>query len=266
MKPLVVPQCELFQECAMVLEESLRPMHYRDLSLQAIKRLGYRESQVSMFRVIEDVREKMLVKGRFGTGYLGKPHCLAFKKQWFKTAQLEMFHVDSVLIPSSAMAGFNGALEALMRAPHMLQRSTRANLYVRNQAIARGLVIEKHVAAWFRASWPEFFCKPNNQSNWRKPCPHDFKLKVGGRTLEIDVAGPNRHGVYGNVFGKKRVDLHLLCRMVNDGIVWEGVVTGRNFNAHIVPENSLSPKRMVVWLNTLKSGHEYDLIAQAVKH
>jgi hypothetical protein len=81
---------DLFERISFELEQALVPVRFglghRQLVVAALLRLGVRPDAQQSYdwpRQIEDVREKMLARRRFGCFYLGAPHCLAAKQWWF---------------------------------------------------------------------------------------------------------------------------------------------------------------------------------------
>lgn len=258
MTDFVPSDSELLPACADVLTERLVPIHYSDLTEMAIRKIGYQISRINMFRTIEDVRERLPRKRDLGVFYTSAPACLMAKKSWFPSMQLPLLNPDFVVIPGSATCGYLGAFESLMRDKHM-EDHWHGNVMSKNRNRARGLVIEKHVSEWFRLKWPGMYEMPDNNGIWEKSCSHDFKLIVGGKKYLVDVAGLGRNGYQSN---KKSTDIHLLCRIDGDNVVWEGVSSGKRLSEICMPEEAKSPISMVVWLNCHASGIDYDSIVR----
>ncbi len=255
---------QLFAGCSQVLDQNLVPLHYRALTAQSLRIMGMDTRLCDLDLLAEDVREKMLVPGRHSTIYTGKPDCLAAKRGWFfgVADTLSLFREDDCIhIPGNASSGIQGTIEALMRLPHMIAKHTSQTNPARISGAARGLVIEAHVADWFRAHGPAFFVAPDNAGQWTVPCDHDFKLKIGTRLLKVDIAGPRIDGSFGRSAYKSPVNLHLLCQVKGQGVEWTGVVRGEEFEPDIMPENILSPRRMSVWLNCLSAGLDYNSLS-----
>ncbi len=263
MRPDVVPQRPLFTAAARVLEQAQMPLHYKDLTRRAVQALGLALTEINLGKVMEDVREQMLLAGRHGSFYLPRPYCLGGLRRWFRNPQSELFHTDRVRIKGSAMRGRLGAYEALMRGPFMLDKTISGDVMKRNMARARGLVVEQHVVGWMLENWPEFVLPAENEGQYERPCNHDLRLEVSGRIIKVDVAGKSfLTDTYGAPrFGKIRADLHLLCCENGSDVLVEGIQRGTEFGEHIVPEQATSPVTLVVWLNCLKEGLPYaDLI------
>jgi len=260
----VVPMPKLFQACSKVLDDNKRPMHYRGLTLAGLQKLGRSKEGVNWTRQIEDVREKMLEAGQYGTFYLGKPYCLAAKRDWFITdrffapiGQSQRISIDPGLIETVTF-------EALMRQPYMQKKNPFANEGRRLAALAKGLAIEAPVKQFFREQWPDFYLQPDNEGKWTIPCDHDFWLLVDGYRWKIDVCGPNQYEEYRNPGqGKKSVAFHLLCRRESGYIIWEAVHKGENFQGTVTLENAISPLVFIVFLNCYKYGVPYDELKQA---
>lgn len=254
---MIIPSTvDLLPVCSHILEEELRPIHYKDLSIKAVEKMGLSVDDVVMYRTIEDVREKLPAVKRYDVVYTGAPHCLMAKKRWFIPTLL---HVDSILIPGHVSSGCNGAFEALMRDSHMLYKYGRTEKTVSKRA--NGLVIERHVADWFASKWPEFYREPDNYKQWQRPCQHDFKLEIDGKVHLVDVASPTEHSYHSH--NKLSTHLHLLCKISPNGqdIIWESVMPGKYFLDGRLPEEGRSPHNMVVWLNCHKSGVDYTLFS-----
>ncbi len=261
---------KFFEVCRSVLEQELRPIHYAALTEKALTKLGLTRRDVNWSRQIEDVREKMLLAGRYETFYTGAPHCLAGFRWWFEGDQLRLLNPSKgIEIPGSASDGVNGAFEALMRSPDMKIKTNAPTEWVMKSR-ASGLVIEKHVASWFEQNWPEFYRSPDNNGQWSLVCDHDFKLEINGKVYKVDVTGKRLNGNYGNPgAGKKTIDFHLLCEVVGRNVLWRSVYLGRNYKNIISPEGQLFggmwPERMVVWLNCLRDNIDYTAIKETFR-
>lgn len=261
-KRFIPSATQLLDACCEVLDAEQRPMHYLDVTELAISRLGLRAEDVDIYHTKEDVREKLPMRKDLGVVYIGKPHCLLARKSWFAKTQPMLINVDWIRIPGSLSAGITGAFEALMRTAYMINKRPELSEYSKNRNRATGLVLQEHVAQWFKNNWPEFYRDADNFENWQKGCDHDFKLIVDGRTLKVDVAGIGASGQY--KAGKAKTDLHLQCKPFGDDVIWEGVVTGKQFDAGTAPVSAMSPVNMVVWLNSIKYGVDYDSLVSMI--
>lgn len=261
---------ELFPVCRDILKKELKPIHYTDLTAKALQYLGLTENDVNWQRQIEDVREKMLLAGQYKTFYIGKPYCLAGLRWWFESDQLRLINpTTGIKIPGDASAGADGAFEALMRDPNMKIKTT-APIERIAKVRTSGLVLEKHVAYWFKKNWPVFYLPPDNERQWATPCNHDFKLKIKNNIFKVDVTGKRLNGNYGNPGeGKRAVDFHLLCEIIGPDVLWHSVYRGSDYKKIIIPEgqsfNGMWPERMIVWLNCLRDGIDYQAIKSFLK-
>lgn len=249
---------DLFPTCVDVLTRAMVPIHYAELTRMALIRLGVRDSQTEFRKEIENVREKLLIAGQRGTFYTGAPLFAGALRHWFVSDAQLSFSVDYIEIGGSAQAGAEGAFEALMRSPSMvIHNASLANTERLNRVRSSGLVLEKHVALWFKRNYRQFYEEAENAGAWTRPCDHDFVLSVNGRKFKVDVAGPDDRGMYGRRGKKHPTDIHLACRIVGDNCVWEGVIRGNGFNESIDPRSIFSPTAFVVWLNCAKAGIDY---------
>lgn len=266
-----LPMTEFFTICKDVLKRELRPIHYVELTQKALGVMGLTKKDVNWQRQIEDVREKMLRLGQFESFYIGKPYCLGGLRWWFIGEQLRLFNPSSgIIIPGNASDGADGAFESLMRDPYMKAKHLSPNDPRIARGRASGLVLEKHVAHWFKRNWPELYLPPDNEGKWEQDCPHDFKLRVNGKVFNIDVSGPHqKNGQYGNPgYGKKKVDFHFLCEIIGQDVLWRSVVQGRDYTEYIFPEGetfrNIWPERIAVWLNCYKNGIDYQAIKSII--
>ena len=256
-----IPMKEMFNTCSQILDRELTPIHYKTLTEMALQELGVNPTFVNIQRQIEDVREKMLCTGRFDTVYVPSPFCLGAKKLWFARPLLISPDDEAVVIPGHAQHGAEGAFEALMRDGEMIQKNPHASIERVKMARAKGLVLERHVAGWFKENWAGFYRPPDNEGQWKHPCDHDFKLTIDGQIWKVDVFGPNAKGNFadpGN--GKRKVDLHLACEIIGQNALWRSIFTGKEYSGKLTLATGISPKRMVVWLNCLRDGIDYDTI------
>jgi len=248
----------LFNACADILAAHRRPIRYDALTYMALKSLGISRNDADFNKEKENVREKMLIAGRYGALYTYKPLYCGVLAHWFTTSeQMEML-LDVVHIPGSATAGSVGAMEALMRVEHMeVHNQALIGSELRMEALANGLVLEKHIAFWFDENYPDMYSDADNSGNWRRPCNHDFKLTVGKRTYRIDVTGPDRHGEHGKRGKKRPTDIHLLAEISGSECLWTGVTKGEHFVDRLDPATVFSPVAFLVWLNCHKHGIDY---------
>ena len=252
--------------CYQVLKRKLIPIHYANLAEIALNDLGLSKKDGDWQRQIEDVREKMLLKGRLDTFYTGKPCYLGAIRWWFDDNQLRLAHpTDGIWIAGSASLGMDGAFEALMRDPYMKIKKPVPRERVA-RARANGLVVEKHVANWFKQNWPEFYLPPDNEYFWETPCDHDFKLRIDQSVFKVDVSNKSLSGKYGNPGqGKRKVDFHLICEVIDKDVLLKAVFTGKNYDTQIYPDvNGVCPERMIVWLNCIQGGLDYSAICQHI--
>ena len=261
---------ELFPVCSAVLDEYITPMHYRDLTMLAVRKLGYDESKLNMFRQIEDVRERLprAVRRDYGVVYAGSPFSLMAKRSWFPVIRPALINVDfidrPVVMPASIPIAVEGAKEALMRAPYM--QSHGNDLEMRNFLRAKGLIVEAHVKSWFRKMYPDFYREPSNHNRWDKPAPEDFFLNIGGQWWPVDVASPGRSGKYGSM--KRPTRIHIVCSINSAGVVvLEGVLNGELWKEtpQFSPEITVSPYVLLARLNCQCVGIDYASLLDAIK-
>jgi hypothetical protein len=132
-----------------------------------------------------------------------------------------------------------------------------------------GLINEANVSHWFRQKWPSLWVEKSNANDYAEWSCDDFRLMVGGELRSVDVMGPNQHDEYRNPGGGKRpATYHVLCRMDEDGIVWERVVRGADFSKtdKAIPECvGLTAVQMTVYLNCVAGGIDYGTLRRAAE-
>ena len=256
----VAPMEELFHECFRVLQQEFCPLHYAELTEKALANLSLSKNDVNWVRQVEDVREKMLQTGQYGSFYIGKPLCIGGLRCWFEKRQLSLFKpTEGIFIAGNVSAGIEGAFEAVMRSPFMIKKYPSASDERRMFALAQGLVIEQHISKWFQAQYPNFYQHSDNYHQWQRPCDHDFKLCLDNRAFKVDVTGKRLNGKFGNPGkGKKTTDLHLVCEVIDDAVRFISVIPGKHYSGEIFPEkDGIPPERMIVWLNCVKNKLPY---------
>jgi len=256
---------DIFEECLLVLRERIAPIRYTTLAEEALARLHLTKDDVNWGRQKEDVREKLLLAGRFGTGYLGTPHCVAFLRSWLPPSTLSMLNSGTpITIPANLGAAEDAAFEGFMRNKHMLVK-TNAPLERVMRGRARGLITERHVFRWFYAKWPDLVLQPTNEGQWDTAVDHDFRLVMDKRVFKVDVAGEHRDGSYGLTRGKHITDLHILARIEANTVIMEGFVPGQQF-IHLQSAWESSPiTTLIFYLNCVTANLPYHLFKQQVR-
>ncbi len=252
-----LPMPTLFRSCREVAEACIAPLHYTELTRLAFERLGVSKDRVNWSRQIEDVREKLLVAGQHGFGYVGSPHCLAYLKEWV-SQQAMLNPLSPIRLSANLEASERAVFEGLLR-KFLDKTGARPETIARSRA--RGLLIQEHVRSWFTAKWPKMVLPPDNEGEWERPCDHDFKLNVNGRVLRVDVAGPRATGDYGRPQGggKKGTDVHIIASIVDDSVAIHGFVPGRGFADTFTAWDTQPICRMAFWLNCAKLQLDYSL-------
>lgn len=241
-------------------------MHYAELTRLALVNLT--AGPDDLFRAKEDVREKMLLAGRYGTAYTGQPECFGIVRDWFPSPQTPLLNLDArtIRIAGSASSAEMAAFEAVMRARHMIQKHPNADPEKRFRGLARGMAIEHHVSPWFRDKWPGLYRDAENKGVWHEWCSHDFRLDLPSirRMVEVDVMGPLGDGDFGVPNGKQRVDIHVMASIDGDDVILHGFRPGPQLSDRFAAENTMPPQMLIVWLNCESIGIDYREIAARI--
>jgi hypothetical protein len=248
----------VFATCDVILNDSLCPLHYRILTDAAIKRIGTDPSSLNLTAQYEDVREKYCQ--RKGVKYVPRPHCLIYLDKWLPKPNLINPFGDykiSCNIHDSIIA----FQEGLLRDKYMVNKHDIPDKS-RSMKRAIGLLIQHHVSNWFECNWPDMFIKPDNEGIYNRPCSHDFKLKVDGRLLLVDVMGKDYKGKY-DLGDKHPVDIHIFGYTDKElnTITIDGYKCGVDFINHSALE-SRPIQWMIFRLNTYKHGYDWQLFKQ----
>ncbi len=266
----------LFQAAVEVLTAERCPLHYAALTQRALGLLGAPHAGIlrdagALRKNAENVREKLLARGRAGTLYLGGAWASGALQRWFRSASSQgaLFGSipgrDTVCIPGHATAAAEGAYTMLMRADYLEDKYASVDPDRRARGRARGYILESQVVSWFATHYPRFYRPADNHRQWAQWCAHDFKLALPSRVLHVDVAGPSLRGPYLASPHKQVTDVHLLCRLQDDHCVFEGVLRGSAFTGAMTPATAGSPVNFLVWLNCLSRGLPYDAWCAAAR-
>lgn len=250
---------ELFPACVRVLRRELRPLHYRTLTNLAYAELG--RVRNGERRPEEDVREKLLQSHNRGTFY-ATPYGVL--REWFDPPDAALpLEVRAITIAGSAYLGYLACREALMRSEHMLQK-TNAPKERLMQGRASGFAIQQHVTAWLQEGWPELYREASNHGVWTRPARDDCRIAGGGKTYDVDVAGPHLNGKFGPSRGKEKADVHILARLAGRNVEVCGWLPGRWFEGELDAEDAWRIDSLCVFLNCLREGIDYAAISRAV--
>ena len=117
-----ITEHKLFSACSHVLDEAIAPIHYAELTRRAMAMIGV--DHYDMRRRKEDVREKMLEKGRFGSMYNAR--CEGIKTEWILRESLDRQRLllvgDPFDIKYSDAIAKTAESEAACRQPHMVNK------------------------------------------------------------------------------------------------------------------------------------------------
>jgi hypothetical protein len=242
-----VSNTDLFPACSEVLDRALLPLHYRDLTIAGLHLLRVPIQTVNMVRQMEDVREKMLEAGRFGTAYLPAPHCMGYKRSWLPAPMPALINtMTPIQIASNIQASEDALYEGLRRNPYMINKYN-IPWDSRARKRSRGLLIESHVRQWFQQRYPNLYQPPANHQRWQQPCDHDFQLVVYGKAHKVDVMGPALDSTLQFAAGKHITDVHLVAGIQGNAVMLYGGGLGKDF-AHI---NDLDTTRSILPLLTM---------------
>lgn len=260
------------QSCALELERALCPLHYEEYARRGLLAMGVKEYELSLQSLkpskphwsrleewAEDLREKA---NCFDDVEYVKP--LMVKRSWFHSLQLT-FNTDPQVIRISFEGARLAAFETAMRLP-WLENKTNAPEEVHAMAAAGGYALEVPVRLYFGHEWPTMYREADNHDEWPEGCNHDFQLAlppVRGREriFRFDVWGPSKKtNTYCVPKGKRPTDFHLQCRGDARGVLWESVLRGKDFRKDAFPIQNMSPARLIVYLNCIKHGFDYEAI------
>ncbi len=264
----VIYQRDLRPVCGRILDEEIRPIHYADLTRMAINRVG--RNGVDFTKVKEDVREKILMAGLDGCGYIGAPYCYAFKKKWIKGDQAVLNFEEPIPVPVTVSSSTAGACETIYRFKHMIHKPT--GTYIPIDEAEPGVVkfrieraiVEQNVSDYFKQNWPKLWMPPSNDKKYKKPASDDFRIRVKNYIYNFDVFTPGRNGKGGLVKWKRPAHIHVMAEYDDDGVNIRGFTTGQLFSSHQWSPEEIYPfHQLVFWLNCMQDDMPYDKIRDA---
>lgn len=261
----VIRQNDLRPLCDKILEREVRPMHYADLTKEAIKAAGLHNGY-NVDKIKEDVREKILVAGLDDSGYVGTPYCLAFKRSWVKRNQAKFNFDEPITVPVTVSSSTAGACETVFRYRYMLQKNTmeferideasEGNVQFR----MRRLIIEHNVSDYFKKRWPKLWLPASNNKKYKTSAPDDFRIKVEGSKLNIDVCTPDKEGKVGKVNMKKEAWVHVVAENPQDELNIVGFIPGKMFKGSRWSIGELYPiNQLIFYLNCVDAGIPYSI-------
>lgn len=236
----------MFTACSDVLDRAIAPIHYAELTRRAMALLGADEYDIR--RRKEDVRERMLEKGRFGSMY--NTRCEGIKTEWVLResidGQRDLLVGDPFEIKYCEAIAKSAESEAACRQPYMRNKYGQSEASHLN-AIASGLIVEHHVRHVFASQWIKSLRNADNHMIWRNACSHDFKLNLDGRWYDVDVCRPDRYGDSGCKHYKTPVHIHIVADRIGDSIWIDGWSPGRDFKG-IAPTHVMRNIRQLFFI------------------
>jgi len=255
---------KLFRGCRDVLAAAMCPIHYGRLTELGLEKIATPARGDLLQRAKEDVREKMLGIGRFGTAYVPQPVCLAIFRRWFRQEQMEVINNgEGIDIPYDTAAFDEAFHDALMRVLKMDPKGALPQQRARR--IANGLVIEKHVAGWFRHKFMRQYHEPENVNQWDRWCRNDFRLTIGKRIFGVDVMGPGQDGEFHVSATKPTTDVHLMAERTLTTVHISGFELGDRLRPHFGSENVVPICRLIVLLHCQSNGWDYHAMKNIAK-
>lgn len=259
---------KLFPACVRYLRNAFQPVHYAKLTKAALELIAHPYDNYALIKAKKDVREKMLLKKRYGTCYIGKPYFAGVCSDWFPNAQLPLWNTDiyQLKISVDAHTGWYATEEFACRLPYLITKF--ADTETRYKSGVKGYWIENHVSSWFKQTWPDLWMPADNKSQYKIPCNHDFKLRLPHKIICLDVMGPNREASFGLSPGKQPTDYHL-CASFNINhwnitlcgfLTYKDLITKKWWSVEQIRPIS----QLLVWINCINNNLNYKDIRMRV--
>lgn len=209
------------------LDHELRPMHYREAYDRFFCVSPTMDPMSKKTDGAEKVRQWFAETDRgvfVDQGYL-------YLRTWLTRETDQLLRHD---LPAKALSAQE--LAACMydtgrRHDHMMDKKGTANTPAGIENRQRCAKIEWSVAGLFQERFPEIYRDPENRTDYRNPCDHDFKLCLGDKTWKFDVKEFTRTST--TILTNVRDDVIYIFAVWRDGehrahIV--GFITGREFH------------------------------------
>jgi len=100
------------------------------------------------------------------------------------------------------------------------------------ERMLNGKLVEVAVSDYVRRHWPLRWLPASNAGDFERWAADDFRIKDKLGVLRVDVAGPNKTGLWGKTsFNKPSADLHLCGRLAHGQVEAVGWLRPAEFAA-----------------------------------
>lgn len=263
-----------------LLERKLRPIHYREAFNES--KVWSTESYSDRTNPVEKFRQRYAEHDHDDVFFIAGGHMALAR--WFPIRpQMRLLAPqETVAIEGNCIVSFDAGYETAMREPYMLNKfgKNKQAWYERRR---HGMLVEHHVANYFRRHYPQYFRDPTNKGDYEKPAKEDFILQTEWNKIIVDVksVGDFRQGECDTfvVTDPNEVSIYIVadfCEHTNI-VTMKGMTTGnivkllgekstRSDDLYFVATNHLwSVEPLLVMLNMADCNMEYSEYKRNIK-
>ena len=262
-----------------LLRTELRPIHYKEAFPRIVAWMPSKDAYSAKTDPMEKFRQRYAEHPRsdvlfINGGYMACSH-------WFPLReQLTLLPPDEkVIIKGNSIVAFDAGYETAKREPYTLNKfgKDHRSWYERRR---KGMLVESHVAEYFRKTYTRFFQEPSNAGNYEKPAKEDFVLVTPWARMMIDVksvgdgdfsdsfviTNPNEVGVYIVADFCEDTNEVTIHGMITGDIVKTLGEKGPRHDMHILQSNNLwSIEPLLVALNMAECDMNYSSYKMNIK-
>lgn len=226
---------------------------------------------------VEKLRQRYAEHDHTSIGYAAGRF---YFKHWFPDGlQPSLLRPDEIqAVDTSPYISYDAGYNYGMRTPYMVNHYAKSSRkWFERMRI--GGIVEYHCASFFMANYSDFYLPPDNESDYKSPCSHDFQLKTPFLRFYIDVKSiieyeeaksavvsePKKNHLY--LFASIEQSNQVVMRgiMAADKVEKYATVRAGARRDYIVSEHSMrSIDTLLVFLNMAKCGENWFIFNEKI--
>jgi len=169
-----------------LLENKLRPIQYREAFNECKAWSDTNDAYSDKTDPVEKFRQRYAEHDHGDVCFIVGGY-LALSR-WFPARnQMQLLPPHhTVTIEGNCVVSFDSGYETAKREPYMLNKFGKSSrsLYERRR---HGLLVEHHIANFFRNNYSQYFIEASNKDDYTKPAKDDFALQTKWNRILVDV-------------------------------------------------------------------------------